>query len=133
MLWRPSDQSDLIHDLEEATIKSEWGTDPSSCGVDIKGKRHDDTIACPNQLCDETGCMICTVKERQKLASRLKSIIWTPAVLDLFWQNGIRKEDMRILEEAGLVWSYRYLYKALYSSVYAHIANIHLSALAEII
>lgn len=108
MLWRPNSQSDSIHD-PAVSLGSEWNLEPWSCGVDIKGKRHEDGIECPNGITDEMGDYICKVKERQKLAYRLHELRWTPTLLDFYWQRGIRKEDMAFLEAAGLVWSYRYL------------------------
>ncbi|KAL9638748.1 MAG: hypothetical protein Q9164_001365 [Protoblastenia rupestris] len=105
VLWRPNSQSELVHDLE-VSLRKEWDFEPLSCGVDIKGKRHEDGTECPNRICDEISNWICKVKERRKLARRLNELKWTPTFLDFYWRYGIRKEDMALLETAGLVWSY---------------------------
>lgn len=105
---------------------------PGECGVDIKGKRHEDGIQCANSYFDECNNVICKVKERRDLAIEIEALALLPTFLDYFWRNGFDEEGIKLLETEGLIWSYRYCHQSSESISQKRILNnVDSSALRE--
>ena len=106
VLWRSDESLAEMQDLRES-LENDWNLEPGECGVDIEGKRHEDSIHCANSSFDDYNGIIFKVKEKRKLSCRLNALRWLPALLDFHWRNGFDEEGIELLERTGLVWFYR--------------------------
>lgn len=79
--------------------------EPGSCGVDVKGHRHDDNEICANFYDDDFG-QGCRLKDYIREKHKVENLKWMSAMLDYYWLNGIQGEGLSFLKESGFVPSY---------------------------
>ncbi len=81
--------------------------EPTECGVDFLGKRHDAAVYCGNEAVDtilsET---YCRVKHMSDIEQQRQNIQWLPQMLEHFWQHGTNDQGKAFLVLARFVYEY---------------------------
>ena len=105
VIARAIDPANEIVNRERLLDEGTTFRDPTICGVDIMGRRHDNDQPCENWEEDDfgSGCMIEGYTRSKQEIDILK---WTPAMLDYYWQSGIGKNGFEFLDSSGFVLSY---------------------------
>ena len=105
VIARAVDSTDAIAERQRALDESGPFDEPWGCGVDIKGRRHDDDHRCDNWYEDDFhgGCR---VKDYVSCKQEIKNLRWMPFMLDYYWRNGLGEDGLHFLQSSGFVVSY---------------------------
>ena len=79
--------------------------EPTGCGVDVTGHRHNDHQICDNWYEDDL-THGCRVKDYVREKHKIESLRWMPTMLDYYWLNGIQGDGLLFLSGTGFVVSY---------------------------
>lgn len=77
--------------------------------MNIQGESHGPGIECPNSRWDTTlEDFHCPIQHSRELRLRQDVYEWLPAMVEYYWQNGIKPDDAKFLEAGSFVTLYRY-------------------------
>lgn len=66
-------------------------------------------VECPNSRCDAVlEAFHCPIQHSRALRLREDVFKWLPAMVECYWQNGIKPDDASFLEAGSFVTFYRY-------------------------
>jgi hypothetical protein len=80
--------------------------DPSECEPNAEGIRHAADRECAHYDEYDYGGG-CAINARRRAQIRLRTLEWTPTLLDHYWEHGIQGPGVQFLEKAEFVKSYR--------------------------
>lgn len=79
------------------------------CGVNIHGEFHGPGVECPNSRWNTVlEDFHCPIQHSRALRLREDVYTWLPAMIECYWQNGIKPDDAKFLEAGNFVTLYRY-------------------------
>ena len=77
--------------------------------MNIRGECHDPGVECPNSRWDSVlEVFHCPIQHARALRLREDVYRWLPAMVECYWQNGIKPDDARFLEAGSFVTFYWY-------------------------